>query len=147
MKNRILLFVMSIFGAASCAVEYGSPYATYSVKGAVSDADGNPIPNIAVFLGDDDYEEVTLRTDAGGRFAFGRSVLYPLSHGKLTFVDDDGEANGGEFATAEVNVDFVLKNKPGRGSSWFEGDYDAPDVEVTLVRKADVPPQESDADE
>ena len=83
-------------------------------------------------------------TDAEGGFAFDNSALLPVVNGRLTFVDDDGEANGGLFRSTGMPVYFTQTKGPGRGSSWYEGAYEAPDVEVTLERVEEQSEAESD---
>ena len=52
----------------------------------------------------------------------------------LTFTDVDGEENGGDFETEDVQVPLTQID-PGDGN-WDCGDYAATDVVVVLDRKA-----------
>ena len=145
MKNRLILMLLSALGFACCTkpaepeivepgiCEYGCPFACYSVKGSVRDSDGNPIPNIAVGLNDRPTGVYLSQfTDGNGEFVFDREDSWPQDTQWLVFYDHDGEANGGTFETAEMEVAFT---KVGEGDGkWFHGEYEAPDVTVTLVR-------------
>lgn len=58
MKNKWISLLLSLLGfaAAGCEearVEYGSPYATYTLKGKVTDMNGKAISGIRVTLRDE----------------------------------------------------------------------------------------------
>ncbi|MCL2325677.1 MAG: radical SAM-associated putative lipoprotein [Proteobacteria bacterium] len=44
--------VATVFTLTACIVEYGTPYAEFSLKGKVTDSDGKPIPDISVAVVD-----------------------------------------------------------------------------------------------
>ena len=73
--NSILL----LLGFSSCdsneSEMYGTPYATYSLKGKVVDAQKQPIPDIEVKIkigygGDYHSQTAPLKTNSSGEFAF-----------------------------------------------------------------------------
>ena len=73
--NSILL----LLGFSSCdsngSEMYGTPYATYSLKGKVVDAQNQPIPDIEVKIkigrGGDYHSQIApLKTNSSGEFAF-----------------------------------------------------------------------------
>ena len=67
-KNWLLTLAAAALGinCTECAVEYGTPEATYHVKGTVSDPDGKPIPGIEV----NHYGHPYDTTDPQGAYAF-----------------------------------------------------------------------------
>jgi putative lipoprotein (rSAM/lipoprotein system) len=110
---------------------YGSPVVEFSVKGRVVDADSNPIPNIEV-----SHPEATstVRTADDGTFDFRTEAFgFEMDTAILKFTDTDGEENGGDFDTEEVEVSLTQTN-PGDGN-WNFGEYSADNVEVVLDRK------------
>lgn len=110
---------------------YGVPIVEFSVKGRVVDADANPIPNIEISH-EEWYESV--RTAEDGSFEFKAELTgFEMESTTLKFTDTDGEENGGEFKTEEVDIPLVQTN-PGDGN-WDNGDFAAEDVEVILKKK------------
>ena len=110
---------------------YGTPVVEFSVKGIVVDADSNPIPNIEVSH-PETFE--TVRTAEDGAFEFKSECIgFEMYTTKLTFTDIDGEENGGDFETEEVEVELT-QTDPGDGD-WDCGEYSADDVVVVLDRK------------
>ena len=139
--------LLGLLGFAGCGdinshmAEYGTPTGYFSVKGNVQDEAGNPIPNIKAGMGNhpgDVYHSQV--TDENGVFVFDKHRSWPDEKQWLSFRDDDGEANGGEFETAEIEVVFT-KTGGGNGN-WVQGYYEAPDIAVTLVRKAEAPQEQ-----
>lgn len=139
MKNKLIRMLLSLLGfASSCACEtqedaYGCPYATFSVKGKVTDEAGSPIPGIAVRV---EYDNETA-TDDTGTFAFDRAQwsFAPTSPVSIRFSDIDGSENG-SFADQEVEVTFA-RNSAVASDGWYEGHFDADDIEVVLQEKAE----------
>lgn len=114
------------------AVMYGTPMVEFSVKGRVVDADSNPIPNIEVTWGGNMYGKAVTAED--GTFEYTNEGMdEDMSQVVLTFTDVDGEENGGDFETEEVQVSLT-QTDPGDGG-WDFGDYAAEDVVVVLDRK------------
>ena len=114
---------------------YGTPVVEFSVKGRVVDADANPIPNIEVTWGNmyDMYGKTVTAED--GTFHYkNEEIGFEMTDVVLTFTDVDGEANGGDFETEDVQVP-LMQTDPGDGN-WDCGDYSAEDVVVVLDRKA-----------
>ncbi len=103
---------------------YGCPWATYEIKGQVCDADQTPIAGIRVFAID--------RSDSTGYIGRGavrasktgeyKAELesFPTDTVYLFVTDADGEANGGEFASRRVAVDFS-KAEYEDGDLWYRG--------------------------
>lgn len=110
---------------------YGTPMVEFSVKGRVVDADSNPIPNIEVTWGNMYGKTVTAED---GTFEYrNEEIGFEMNDVTLTFTDVDGEENGGDFETEEVQVSLT-QTDPGDGN-WDCGEYSADDVVVVLDRK------------
>lgn len=119
MKNKFILTTLSILGFSGCAETtetpcmYGSPQFDYLYSGEVTDTLGNPIKGIQVTF--DSQSSVT--TDENGSFSaeFLDSYSYINS---ITFSDIDGEENGGEFASKEIQADDVDGVETDNGFSY-----------------------------
>ncbi len=137
--KRLLYILLGLLGLSSCehffAVEYGCPNVSFSLKARVVDEAGAPIQGIEV------------RTEEGGRFEYktgfsdyqgnidARGSFWPgTEHGKVQFIDIDGEANGGEFETLTVDIENATQTEEGSGN-WYEGAYTADLGTVTLKLK------------
>ena len=87
---------------------YGPPPANYIIKGTVTNkANSKPVSNIRISRQTD-----TLYTDAKGNYTY--ASYYYSSDGNpvhLKFEDIDGEANGGHFATKEIDVKITNSDK------------------------------------
>jgi putative lipoprotein (rSAM/lipoprotein system) len=96
---------------------YGSPHATYKVKGiVVSNVDDSPIKGIrAELTGNATFTIATSYTDNSGFFFLEGSEFPRL---KLLLVLTDAEES--TFARKEVEADFSTKTFTG-GSGWFAG--------------------------
>jgi len=116
--DRIVVVLLGVVGLSSIVyscMKYGDPAAEYcEINGVVTDKEtSNPIQNIQVVRWRD-YSDTTY-TDADGKYAFGRRWKFD-SH--IKFEDIDGEANGGEFETQEIDVKFTEADlvKKGKGN-------------------------------
>ena len=113
---------------------YGALVIKYSVKGNVTDEDGNPIKNIKASVKTGPYDEEgtpyypidSTMTDAHGQFA----IDFPynnISGGrhKLILEDIDGEENGGEFQSDTLSLDQLEPKQiePSSGA-WDAGKYE-----------------------
>lgn len=127
--------LVSVFGLSSCinAVEYGSPYAEYELKGRVTDEDSNPIPGIKVSLDDPQNRYNADTTDISGEFEFNKERIFPPGDRmKVFFQDIDGPENGGEFALDSLELDVYQIEE---GSRWYKGAFKSDDVEIRLKKK------------
>ena len=100
--------------------EYGSPYASFEVKGKVTDQQGNPIPGIQVTC--DAMYIQPVYTESDGSYALDGDG-FPREKIQVSFEDVDGEENGGLFAARSVSVETVHV-KDGDGN-WDFGVYEA----------------------
>ena len=102
------------------ADEYGSPYASFEVKGKVTDQQGKPIPGIQVTC--DAMYIQPVYTESDGSYAL-HGDGFPREKLQVSFEDVDGEENGGLFAARSVSVETVHV-KEGDGN-WDFGVYEA----------------------
>ena len=150
-KIGFFALLFSLLGLGGCeAIEeigiqeamYGSPYAHYSVKGTVTDENGNPIENLEVRLyGVATYEGrdyavpnplEPVKTDRQGTYHLEMSGRI-FTTVQVNVNDVDGAANGGEFASDSLrNSTFMfLKDKDDK-SAWSVGNADIsmPDIKL-----------------
>ncbi|MEG0037838.1 MAG: radical SAM-associated putative lipoprotein [Bacteroides sp.] len=143
--NRVLSMLLALLGVAACdgsgSVEYGTPVASYHVKGKVVDAEtGLPIEGMRVkagciYQGDGaswltHYPEI-LTSDKQGAFEK-RVVDLPGNTFRLIWEDVDGAVNG---AYVKDSVDVKIDKFVG-GQGWSKGEAT---VEATLKAKKVTP--------
>lgn len=148
--KRLIYILLGLLGFTSCehfigAVEYGTPNVSFSLKARVVDEAGTPIQGIEV------------RTEDGGHFEYNtgfsdyqgyidaNGTFWPgTEHGKVQFIDIDGEANGGEFETLTVDVNNATQTEEGSGG-WYKGAYaaDLGTVTMKLKDKSEETPDET----
>ena len=118
--DKIIVLLLGIVGVftACVATKYGMPEADFEIRGVVTDkATAKPIQNIRIInLGD------TLYTNSEGKYILKfRDGLWYSEISETVYhlnVDDiDGEKNGGEFESQEIDVKFTDTDqvKKGRG--------------------------------
>ena len=118
--NAVLTALLSMLGYG-CSTsedptyvqEYGVPITEYQIKGQVTDEAGTPVQGIKtslkeIFLSADEKLDFwgidSIQTDASGRYQLNS---YGSNNYKKLFVEDvDGEANGGEFLSDTLDIDF-----------------------------------------
>lgn len=153
--NALAAFVLSLLGFSSCGNDgggdgdikmlYGTPTSSYHVKGNVTAEDGTPIQGIkAVLIVDENgYDERpydarrivpldSAYTDSKGDYATkdkGTSgTIDELKRKKILKVvlkDEDGGANGGEFATDTIqSEDLDIQQVKKRDGVWDLGSYE-----------------------
>lgn len=134
-SNKILAGFLTILGFSitSCGAEdeYGSPYATYEIKGKVVNEKGAAIPDIQVIIPAPDADNErdlfvyrdTLSTNSSGEFnkrievgSFGEDVTF-----KIATKDIDGEANSGLFENTVTEVAFKKEELKGEDGHWYYG--------------------------
>ena len=138
--KRLLYILLGLLGLSSCehffgAAEYGCPNVSFSLKARVVDEAGNPIQGIEVRAEDGDrFEYNTGFSDYQG-YIDARGSFWPgTQHGKVQFIDIDGEANGGEFETLTLQIENVTQTEDGSGN-WYDGAYTADMGTVTMKLK------------
>ena len=146
--NAVLKVLLSMlgFGCSSSdddMLEYGTPHADFILKGQVTDEAGTPIKNIKtsakiiVKSGTSVYKDEfsTAQTDDSGRYElkYDGQGSYDL---KIILEDVDGEANGGEFQSDTLDVDYAKAVKVGEGDNrWYGGKYEVT-TDVKLKKKS-----------
>ena len=135
--GAVLSVLLSVLGFSSCSKEemreeYGSPHADYIMQGTVTDEQGNIINGILVSA--EMYEDVnnkrywlnlaSKKTDYYGEYHLNYRDFSGNKSTKLIIQDVDGEANGGEFASDTLDIDYEsaeqIKKSDG---NWYEGTF------------------------
>lgn len=135
----MIYILLGLLGFTSCenfVAEYGCPNVSFSLKARVVDEAGAPIQGIEVRTEDNGryFEYKTGFSDYQG-YIDARGSFWPgTQHGKVQFIDIDGEANGGEFETLTVDIENVTQTEEGSGH-WYEGAYAADLGTVTMKLK------------
>ena len=148
--KRFIYFLLALLGvgAVSCdndswgdvVAEYGCPHMNFSLKARVIDEAGKPIEGIEVQTRNGAFYMDNF-SDAEGNIDLTAS-MWPDTNIDVIFTDVDGEENGGEFETLELNIsDKVEKVKEGDGR-WYNGEYAADLGDVTMTLKAENVEQE-----
>lgn len=127
--NWALAGILSLLGFASCSndggetpAEYGTPHAKYTIKGAVTDKEGNPIEGINVHVKmpfEWNGGEGVADTNKEGKFDI-TYTTFPDDKFTLIAKDIDGEENG-SFQTDSVEVTFTKDDFYEDGKRWYEG--------------------------
>ena len=114
------------------------------------DEAGNPIQGIEVRTEDGDHFEYKTGISDYQGYIDARGSFWPgTQHGKVQFIDIDGEANGGEFETLTVQIKNASQTQEGSGN-WYEGAYTADLGTVTMKLKEkseETPDEEAPAEE
>lgn len=140
--KRSLFFLLSLLGfSISCEKEdgkgdnngeqpcmYGTPTRAYTVRGKVTDSKGHPIKGIVVVSKNIDSfgnnPTMSAVTGSDGTFVTNTIKTMDLNSGVLTFHDVDGEQNGGQFKSQDVELSKLPSDKIADGDgNWFMGGY------------------------
>lgn len=135
------------FGSTGCdkmyPLEYGTPHATYALKGKVVDEHNQPVPRVQIRVqpSEDSAEPSwylpvdTVYTDEEGHFAWERTDFITPPCFEVISEDTDEEANRGWFASDTLQIDFSEAKLTG-GEGWYEGRAEK-EVTVTLKKYVD----------
>lgn len=129
LRYRSLLAMLSLLGFSGCDLfgedMYGTPAPTgMQIRGRVCDPAGHPIPGIRV----ESRGDQPIATGNDGTYSIRGTIRGQQS--ELLFTDDDGPANGGDFASSRLTVTI--------DEATFDpasNDYVREDVEVVLHEK------------
>lgn len=105
----------SPFGIDEPVCEYGTPVATYQVKGRVTDMNDNPIKNITVEM---NYSSTKTMSD--GTYEIMSEAFPHTEEFEMFFRDEDGDTNG-SYADTTVNVSFKDLPYTGGDGNWNSG--------------------------
>lgn len=139
--NAVLTALLSMLGF-SCSVdepeeygtpvEYGAPHADYILKGTVTDEAGAPVQGIKTSL-KEVYKDGTgayvfgidsIQTNESGNYQLKYRGM-PYDETKLIVEDIDGEANGGEFLSDTLDIDYNKAVQVGEGDHhWYVGKFE-----------------------
>jgi putative lipoprotein (rSAM/lipoprotein system) len=148
--KRLIYILLGLLGFTSCehfigAEEYGVPHVSFSLKARVVDEAGVPIQGIEVRTeGDGRFEYNTGFSDYQGYIDAYGGFWPGTEHGKVQFIDIDGEANGGEFETLTVDIENATQTEEDSGH-WYHGAYtaDLGTVTMKLKEKGEETPDET----
>lgn len=143
--NRVLAGILSLLGFIGCAnqtlLEYGTPIADYTVKGAVvNKTTGKPIAGIRVGHSPENpatdneapayyLSKTYVLTNAKGEFSltgnsiagvFPESSKYPLLS---IYVEDVDGAENGLYESEKIQVDFNNATQTKKSKGWYCGEY------------------------
>lgn len=143
--QTILTALLTLMGFEACssneeddrpAPMYGVPNATYHLLGTVTGQGGNPIEGIKtavkmVYLVDvnnkmKEYIGIdSVKTDANGQYKLSFSTIPNYPDIKVIVEDIDSPANGGEFQSDTLDIDYdkAVMTEEGK-SSWSSGTFD-----------------------
>ena len=151
--NAVLAALMSMLGYGCSSSEdsadalmYGVPVAGYQIKGQVTDEAGTPVQGIKTSVkiimsspSADGKKEVYARdsvlTDASGKYDISFATTPGNPETKLIVEDIDGEANGGEFLSDTLDVDFEKAILIEEGDGRMKGDTYEVYQDIKLKKK------------
>jgi putative lipoprotein (rSAM/lipoprotein system) len=135
--NWILSGILSILGFSGCTEnygmdEYGTPYATFSFHGIVTNKAGPPVKDIkieAVQPGEERAGSLALTNEAG-KYSM-TFEHFPVDNFQVIASDIDGEANG-SYRNDTIPVKITKDDYYDQGKGWNRG---SASKEVTIVLK------------
>ena len=148
--KRLIYFLLSFLGftAQSCdgvgnpfddpVAMYGCPYANFTLSARVVTEEGEPIKDIILRNSDENSVlNVNVSSDENGNILIIDSIFPPslVENIEVVFEDVDGEANGGEFATVEMDISDKVEQVAEGGGDWYFGGYKADLGDVVLTPK------------
>lgn len=134
--NKLITMLLSIMGFSTACeviggarVEYGTPHATFLVKGNISSASSNkPIPQIKVIMGYD-----TTYTDNEGNY-MAKMVDFPTDQSYIIELFDVDGTQHGEFADTNATIDFIDPEFSGGDGNWNSGQTEK-ELEIKMKPK------------
>ena len=150
--NTVLTVLLSMLGYTSCSNDeddgrdvlmYGVPSSAFRYKGLVTDEAGTPVQGIKMSVNmilptvEEGVKEVygidSVLTDTSGRYQL---IGYGANtETKLLVEDIDGEANGGEFQSDTLDIDFEKRIKIKEGDGNMNGDSYEINQDIKLKKK------------
>ncbi|MCL2168329.1 MAG: radical SAM-associated putative lipoprotein, partial [Lentimicrobiaceae bacterium] len=123
--DKIIFILLGFSGIFYGCPKYGMPEANYELKGTVTNKEtSRPVKHIQITSQIPHYKSDTLYTNSNGQYNHQFREFYLIEPLHLKFEDIDGEENGGEFISYEIDVDFsdAEQVKKGKGS-WDHGSF------------------------
>ena len=148
--KRLIYFLLSLLGftAQSCdgvgnpfddpVAMYGCPYANFTLSARVVTEEGEPIKDIILRNSNENSVlNVNVSSDNGGYIIVTDNIFPPslVEKMEVVFEDVDGEANGGEFATVEMDISDKVEQVAEGDGGWYFGGYKADLGDVVLTPK------------
>jgi len=99
-------------------VEYGAPYATLEVSGAITDEEAKPVANIRVTVRNEDHQILPeAYSEEDGLYSTQANGAFPIPH-----IEIIAEDTSGVYApdTAHVDVQYD-RSDVSKGDHWNEG--------------------------
>lgn len=138
-KHRLSVAAMSLFGFTSTCcfyTAYGCPTIDFQADGRITDEEGYPIEGIEInakFL-DDTNEYPVIYSDEDGRFS--TEIFKDKYLISLIATDIDGEKNGGEFETKEIDLTKMTPEiRESKKDEWYSFRIYR-DVKIQLAKKS-----------
>ena len=138
LKNWMLVSLAGLLGlpmACEMPCEYGTPEASYRVKGRVVDTDGQPVEGIGAslrYLNEVPSQSYQDTTGTDGQFVCIMHNFPGKDTIKIDFHDTDSSEHG-NFRDTTVNVSFKGATFSGGDGHWYDGEATR-EVEVELQR-------------
>jgi putative lipoprotein (rSAM/lipoprotein system) len=136
--NWILAGILSALGFSGCEtevlgpMEYGTPYAKFSIHGKVTGKDRKPVENINIKLLEMEYID-SIYTDVAGDYSI-TFETYPVEEFNIIASDVDGELNG-SYQNDTLRVKITEKDYYEKGNgNWNHGSADK-EVNIALKEK------------
>ena len=136
--DKIILLLLGLSGIFYSCMKYGMPENEYEIKGTITDSSNKPIKAIRI-IRERYYEDKndTLYTNSEGRYSIKLYEEYHIGSGmpiNLKINDIDGEENGGEFVSTEIDVKFTGADLVKKGHGNKRGDKYVKTLNIKLYR-------------
>jgi len=137
--DKIILFILGFSGILYSCAKYGMPENEFEIKGIVFYRSTNePVKDIRIIRGDRRFEDRadTIYTTAEGKYSF---HFYNFANStQLKIEDIDGDANGGEFMSQEINVTFTDADRVKKSLNNKRGDKFVQKLNIGLLKEDEI---------
>jgi len=132
--DKVILLLLGSSAVLYSCYKYGMPVDEFELNGVITDKTYEPVQNIRVIR--ETYD--TLYTNAEGKYSFKFWNEGRFTHLKVE--DIDGEENGGEFTTQEINVRFTDADLVKKGKKDKTADKYVKNRNIILWKIDEEPP-------